>query len=148
VDNCLKCLQPLGAGPQRYGLHQDCFSNWFSVKNEATFTSLARKLSASFQDNITPENDSFFHGKFKKYSAILDGRSFILKMRQMEAPEIPEVEYLCNQIGHELGIPVAKFYMIDFEGDKVFVTENFIHHTIPMDLQHIYHFREGTQHNC
>lgn len=148
MNNCLKCLQPLGTRPQHYGLHCDCFSNWFSVKNEATFTSLTRKFSASYQDNITPENDSFFHGKFKKYSAILDGRSFILKMRQMEAPEIPEVEYLCNQIGHELGIPVADFYMINFEGDRVFVTKNFIHHIIPMDLQHIYHFRNGIQHNC
>ena len=64
-------------------------------------------------------------------------------MRQPEAPELPEVEYLCNQIGNELGIPVAKFYLVNFEGDLVFVTENFVHRNIQEDLKHIYHFRVG-----
>ena len=69
-------------------------------------------------------------------------------MRQIDAPELPEVEFLCNQIATELMVPVPNFYLIKFEGDLVFVTENFMHHSKPMDLQHIYHFREGTQHNC
>ena len=29
-------------------------------------------------------------------------------MRQEEAPELPEVEYLCNQIGKLLGVLVAE----------------------------------------
>lgn len=32
-------------------------------------------------------------------------------MRQSEAPELPEVEYLCNQIGKTLGITLADFYL-------------------------------------
>lgn len=79
---------------------------------------------------------------------LLGGRSFILKMRQTEAPELPEVEFLCNQIADELMVPVANFYLINFEGDLVFVTENFMQHSKPMDLQHIYHFRDGSKHNC
>src|SRR5690606_39155464 len=94
------------------------------------------------------QNTSFFHGKFKKYSAELEGASYILKMRESDAPELPEVEYLCNQIGDSLSLPVADFYIIDFEGEKVFVTKNFVKRTAPSDLQHIYHFREDSKHNC
>ncbi len=69
-------------------------------------------------------------------------------MRQDEAPELPEVEYLCNQIGKLLGVSVAEFYFIDFNGDKTFVTKNFINPGAPTDLQHIYHFRPGNKHSC
>lgn len=69
-------------------------------------------------------------------------------MRQEEAPELPEVEYLCNQIGKSLGVPVAEFYLIDFHGDKTFVTKNFIKPGALADLQHIYHFRPDDQHHC
>ncbi|HCR5122404.1 TPA: HipA domain-containing protein [Legionella pneumophila] len=69
-------------------------------------------------------------------------------MRQDDAPELPEVEYLCNQIGRELNIPVAEFYYIDFFGDKTFVTKNFIKQDSPIDLQHIYHFRSDEEHSC
>ncbi|HSX21120.1 MAG TPA: HipA family kinase [Gammaproteobacteria bacterium] len=136
--------------PGHYGMHDACFCEWFKVPSKVSFAGLIRRSSASGEDSIdiTAENNSFFHGKFKKYSAYLNNRSFIIKMRQAEAPELPEVEYLCNQIADELGIPVAKFYIINFEGDVAFVTENFTHHTIPTDLQHIYHFRDGAQHNC
>lgn len=99
--------------------------------------------------STVPQNTSFFHGKFKKYSAELGSDSYILKMRQSEAPELPEVEYLCNKIGRTLDIPVAEFYYIDFNGDKTFVTKNFIKPgTVPTDLQHIYHFRADDQHSC
>jgi len=148
--NCLRCLLPLVEEPSCYGIHSECFTEWFGVPSNATFTGLTRRSSASNEESrdITPQNNSFFHGKFKKYSAILNGESFILKMRQTEAPELPEVEYLCNQIGDALGVPVAKYYIINFEGSNVFATKNFIHHTIPTDLQHICNFRNIDQHNC
>lgn len=150
--NCFKCLLPLGEGSfGHYGTHSECFTAWFKTSSDAVFTALERKASVSYEESIDmgSHNNSFFHGKFKKYSAVLAGQSFILKMRQeQEAPELPEVEYVCNQIGHELGIPVPKHYIINFEGDAVFLTKNFIHNKIPMDLQHICNFRESAQHNC
>lgn len=150
--NCLKCRQPLeDPSSAHYGLHPGCFTQYFNIPVLAEFVSLQRKSSTTSDKNssIDPQNTSFFHGKFKKYSAELDGSSYILKMRQNEAPELPEVEYLCNQIGKMLGIPVAKFYYIDFNGDRTFVTKNFIHsRSAPIDLQHIYHFRTDSQHNC
>jgi len=148
--NCLKCrLQIDHPSSAHYGLHPDCFTEWFKALKTAEFVSLQRRSSTSDQSaNQPPQNTSFFHGKFKKYSADLDGQSYILKMRQDEAPELPEVEYLCNQIGKLLGISVAEFYFIDFNGDRTFVTKNFIKPGAPTDLQHIYHFRSDDKHSC
>lgn len=148
---CLKCLKEIEDPElEHHGLHSDCFKEWFRIAKTEPFTGLQRRHSASSEiiNSNTKQNASFFHGKFKKYSANLVGHSYILKMRQDEAPELPEVEYLCNQIGKELGIPVAKFYYIDFYGDKIFVTRNFIKQNSPIDLQHIYHFRSDDDHSC
>lgn len=148
---CFKCLEPLEPDSPHYGLHPTCFTEWFKTPILAEFISLQRRTSTSTPDKAShpsPLNTSFFHGKFKKYSADLDGESYILKMRQDEAPELPEVEYLCNQIGNALNIPIADFYYIDFNGEKTFVTKNFIKSGTPTDLQHIYHFRPDDQHSC
>ena len=150
--NCLKC-QTIIIDPNiaHYGLHPECFTEWFNAPSRTEFISLQRKHASSASNqspNLSPQNTSFFHGKFKKYSADLNGSSYILKMRQDDAPELPEVEYLCNQIGKTLGIPVAEFYYIDFNGEKTFVTKNFIKPGAPTDLQHIYHFRADDQHSC
>lgn len=145
---CLKCKSPINE-QSHYGLHTDCFKTWFKIADTAEFTSLQRRSSSSgHPNNITSENTSFFHGKFKKYSAELNNHSYILKMRQNEAPEIPEVEYLCNQIGEHLEIPVAEFYLIDFNDEKTFVTKNFIKEGSFSNLQHLYHFRSDDKHNC
>jgi HipA-like C-terminal domain len=148
--NCLKCrLQIDHPHLAHYGLHPDCFIAWFKASITAEFVSLQRRSSTSDQSaNQLSQNTSFFHGKFKKYSADLDGQSYILKMRQDDAPELPEVEYLCNQIGKLLGVSVAEFYFIDFNGDRTFVTKNFIKPGAPTDLQHIYHFRADDEHSC
>src|SRR6478736_4308029 len=133
--NCLKCrLQIDHPSLAHYGLHPACFTEWFKASTTAEFVSLQRRSSTSAQSaSQTPQNTSFFHGKFKKYSADLDGQSYILKMRQDEAPELPEVEYLCNQIGKLLSVSVAEFYFIDFHGDRTFVTKNFIKPGAPTD---------------
>jgi len=148
--NCLKCrLQINNPDSSCYGLHSNCFTDWFKTSDLEKFVSLQRRSSSSNNSSShTVQNTSFFHGKFKKYSAELGEQSFILKMRQDDAPELPEVEYLCNQIGKTLGVPVAEFFFIDFNGDKTFVTKNFIKQGSPTDLQHIYHFRADDQHSC
>lgn len=148
--NCLKCrLQIDHPTSAHYGLHPECFTEWFNAPKTAEFISLQRRSNTSDQlGNYTSQNTSFFHGTFKKYSADLNGQSYILKMRQDEAPELPEVEYLCNRIGKLLGISVAEFYYIDFNGDRTFVTKNFIKPGAPSDLQHIYHFNSDNNHSC
>lgn len=144
--NCLKCSLPMDSDNPHYGLHSACFTAWFNLSGSPEFLSLTQRHYSS--EISEPQNTSFFHGRFKKYSAELAGVSYILKMREAEAPELPEVEYLCNQIGKSLGVPVAEFFMVSFEEDKVFVTKNFIKPGQLSDLQHVHHFRSDTEHTC
>lgn len=148
---CLKCLQKLNA-PIKYGLHEKCFTNWFKTDPKNEFLSLTQESTTSL-DPVAKEsiaNTSFYHGKFKKYSAELGAESFILKMRTpKEAPELPEVEYLCNQIAATLGLPIPEFFYIDFFSERVFVTKVFIKKNIGhTNLEHIYKFRPDKDHNC
>lgn len=147
--DCLLCLQEL-LEDGHYGLHEHCFSDWFDVVGKPNFKDLFQKSATSSGSLLSSASSasSFFHGKFKKYSASLADRAFILKMREPEAAELPEVEYLCNQISTVFSIPVAKFFIINFHGDRVFVTENFISHTEATDLVHIYHFLNHMEYTC
>jgi len=145
MNTCLKCLEPLDIADAHYGLHKPCFFGWFKCDALAEFTGLQKKSADSRgpegKTNPRSYNTSFFHGKFKKYSAELAGTSYIFKMRESEAPELPEVEYLCNQIADALGVPVANHFLIEFFGDRVFVTQNFIKKGgAQANLSHIYHF--------
>lgn len=151
---CLKCRQAIVNVQPKYGLHPECFTAWFKVNPTEEFVSLTQRSSQSndpeSRNNQSLENTSFFHGKFKKYSADLATDSYIIKMREeKEAPELPEVEYVCNQIAHYLGIPVPDFYYIDFYTQKVFVTKVFIKKNSGfINLEHIYKFRPDDKHNC
>ena len=148
---CLKCFQDL-TGATKYGLHEKCFIGWFKTDSKNEFLSLTQR-SATSRDPEAKEsanNTSFYHGKFKKYSANLGQENFILKMRESkEAPELPEVEYLCNQIAALLGLPIPEFFYIDFFSDKVFVTKVFIKKNAGnANLEHIYKFRPDEEHSC
>ena len=147
---CLKCLTPLLSEEPCYGLHKDCYLKWFDLNSAKEFNSLMRRSSQSdaAPAHVSTQNSSFFQGKFKKYSAELGDESYIFKMREQEAPELPEVEYLSNQIGALIGIPVAAHYYIEFHGERIFVTKNFIKRNSPANLEHIYHFRPDERHDC
>lgn len=152
---CLKCKQGLSSSDTiKYGLHIDCFVSWFKTSASAEFISLTQRASSNSDpdslENYSINNTSFFHGKFKKYSAELESESYIIKMREeSEAPELPEVEYVCNQIAQSMGIPVPEYYYIDFYTQKVFVTKVFIKRASgSINLEHIYKFRSDTDHSC
>ena len=154
--NCLRCRGSLTDESEvmvRYGLHLSCFALWFGLKKEALtaiFTRVERLPSDSSDSNLNSKspNNSYFSGKFKKYSAELNGETYLFKMRQDGIAELPEVEYLCNQIGQQLSVGVASFYLIELDGEKTFVTKIFIASGKADDLQHIHHFRPDNQHNC
>lgn len=151
---CLRCKQEIIGVESKYGLHPLCFSMWFKMNANEEFVSLTLRNSVSNdpenKNNQTLENTSFYHGKFKKYSADLSTDSYIIKMREeKEAPELPEVEYVCNQIADYVGLPVPEYYYIDFYGQKVFVTKVFIKkNSGSVNLEHIYKFRPDDKHNC
>lgn len=148
---CLKCRQKImKPSTAKYGLHADCFTQWFCAPIKAEFVSLQRHVNTSSNTKVpvAMQDSSFFRGKFKKYSAKLNDEFYILKMHRAEAAELPEVEYLCNQIGKSLDIPIAQFYFIRFNHDNTFVTKNFIMPGALINLQHLCHFRSSDQHNC
>ncbi len=116
---CLKCQKLLNS-PCLYGLHRACFLNWFSLKEDGrsvSFTDLDLKKSASYSDShpsITKSKDSFYHGKYRKYSARLGSTQYIIKLQESKYPDLPATEYICNQIASLLGIKVPEYYLIRY----------------------------------
>jgi len=149
---CLKCRQPIFNETPKYGLHSSCFVAWFKTDSSHEFVSLTQRSALSRDPEKTTQsanNSSFYHGKFKKYSADLASDNYILKMREeVDAPELPEVEYLCNQVAFYAGIPVPEFFYIDFYSQKVFVTKVFIKKGGgTANLEHLYKYRPDDKHN-
>jgi hypothetical protein len=135
---CYKCRQPVGQPV--HGLHSECFADWFAG-GDLDFTDLAVKPPDTVDGRFASINSSFFHGKFRKYSASLGKHAFILKVQQLEYPELPAMEYLCNQIAESVGLELPPFDFIDLmNGAPTFVVKNFMATGRAQSLVHIYHF--------
>jgi 6-pyruvoyl-tetrahydropterin synthase len=145
MEICFRCSRVVDPENFLYGLHKDCFLSWFSLNSPAEFQDvvLARQEDDSSFDG-SPINASFLQGKFKKYSAKLDNHSYILKIQEEDYPELPVVEYLCNQIAQAIGMIIPSFYLIRFPNEidakLTFVVDNFMEKHTPGNLIHIYHF--------
>jgi hypothetical protein len=113
-ERCFNCLRALRGG-STHGLHQECFRNWFGVDGSHTPFQLTMKTSGNSNDPNAEINFSFFHGKFRKYSAKLGRSSYIIKVRQPSFPDLPAMEFLCNQLAKKLGVNVPDFYFILLE---------------------------------
>lgn len=147
---CCKCFAPLSEEDSWYGLHKNCFKEWFNLPKASPFLDLViRSQSQAAQENQAA-NISFFNGAYRKYSARLDETSFILKIQQKEYPELPATEFLCNQIYVSLNIEIPNYYLVRFPEEQLcFVTKNFMSGLIASDLVHIYHFvKNGRNHDC
>lgn len=149
---CYKCLQEiLPSDEKHYGLHaRPCFQMWFQdafdpFTNDVTlpvFKSLMLKSQPESLSNTVLSSN--FQGRYKKYSAELGTKHYILKVQENDYPELPATEYLCNQIAELLKIPIPKHYLISF-GDNdnsfiSFVVENFMASLNGANLKHIYHY--------
>lgn len=149
--NCLKCNNSLKKSEAIYGLHGDCFIEWFDHSNIEFMDIDPKKTSAEPSGNpeIKMQKNTFFHGNYLKYSARLGQTQYILKVQETRFPELPHVEYLCNQIAEILKIEVPPYYLIDFNGRITFVTRNFMQ-DYTGTLHHIYKFLlPGSEnHNC
>ncbi len=152
MKKCFKCSKPIESAVPVHGLHQSCFVRWFKLNTDSSvnFSDVAlrsEKVDSSLHRN--PINTSFFHGTFKKYSATLDKRLYILKVQDKDYPELPYVEYLSNQIAQELGLTVPDFYLIRFLNEiDAFVVHNFMDAYNAGNLVHIYHFVEEKPFSC
>ncbi|MBY0281880.1 MAG: HipA domain-containing protein [Alphaproteobacteria bacterium] len=144
MKKCFKCNHHVENEFLVHGLHKDCFYNWFKLNPNTGPEFSDVVLRAEKQDSllpIKPIHTSFFQGKFRKYSATLEGRSYILKVQDKDYPELPHVEYLSNQIAQKLDLKIPDFYLICFLNESdTFVVHNFMGDYIPANLIHIYHF--------
>jgi hypothetical protein len=157
---CLFCRKILTLEEYKsyHGIHKDCFyrafhlSSWRDSENLALKNQGSDSASTSKDDSQRYRNftSSFFQGQFKKYTAELNGKEYILKVQEKEAPELPDNEYLCNQIAQSLGLNVPNFFLIDFYGVLTFVVENFMTKVAhPVSLNHIYHYlKEDSHYSC
>ena len=152
---CYRCLKQLSQEmPKQHGLHEACFREWFALNSPEDFSNVIVKSSASREkkksDDQFTKNSSFFHGKFKKYSANLGGVSYILKVKDQNYPELPATEYLCNQIASCLGLNIPSFYFMKFEDHlETFVMRNFMQDHSQSNLVHIYHYlQKDEEFNC
>lgn len=150
---CLRCLKPLEAESaySEYQVHASCYQRWFHIETLVPFEGIQRHTpSADFVSGGGGSwASSFFQGRFKKYSASLGNESYIIKVREEFAPELPDNEFLCNQIAESLGIPIPPYYRVVFGGSRAFVSKNFIQVGKALSLVHIYHyFERSVEYNC
>ena len=146
MQRCFKCKFDINIGDIdiKYGLHKECFNNWFDLPSN-----LASGLD-NFQDIYTPKefksfailgshNTTLYHGKFEKISAKLRDKKYLLKTSK-DYPELARTEYLCNQLGVEVGLDIPAHYLINWhDGNDWFVTYDFMQDYTRVDLKHIYH---------
>lgn len=65
-------------------------------------------------------------------------------MLQPELPELPAMEYLCNQLARFIGLPIPDHYFIRFQDElDTFVSANFMQDHVGSNLVHIYRFLEN-----
>jgi hypothetical protein len=139
---CFKCREEIGKETGKVvGLHEDCFLQWFGLEKPEKFQDLAAQTAGNSNQPFEQINTSFFQGKFKKYSAMLGGKYYILKVQEQRYLELPATEYLCNQLARHLGLLVPDFSLIQFEEMyQTFVCQNFMSLQNSSNLVHIYHF--------
>lgn len=146
MNTCLKCRNTLNT-EVIYGLHVSCFIESFGLA-PTEFKDVDPKKSSFAQSNreIQKQKNTFFHGNYLKYAARLVQIEYILKVQEPRFPELPFVEYLCNQIAVLLKINVPPFHLINFNGRITFVTRNFMQDYTGA-LHHIYKFLPAGEEN-
>jgi uncharacterized protein (DUF1499 family) len=87
---------------------------------------LDQKLLKPIQFVRVEASSSGFQGILDKFGVTIGKESFIVKPRSPMFPELPENEFLCNQIADLLGIRVAEYGYWKMGKDFVFVTKNFM----------------------
>ena len=122
---CLKCQRVIKRA-SFYGLHANCFKDWFKLPHLLEFSGLDPKRSTGFSDSqldIKKTKDSFYHGQYRKYSAKLASVQYILKVQEAQYPDLPATEYVCNKIASLLNLNVPEYYLIRYqENNKQGVT--------------------------
>lgn len=76
MNICLRCKESIESSVAPvYGLHEACFNNWFGCVAATEFTELNPQNSSepSRIPELKVQKNTFFHGRYLKYSARLAG---------------------------------------------------------------------------
>ena len=139
---CFKCKKTC-IDNNYYGLHKRCYIEWFGCTKDDRLIAVTpeevkkKRIDARGFEEIT---SSFFKGKYKKYSATLGNSKYILKVKEEDYTLLQRFEYVSNEIVNYFSLPVAWFYLLDFEKYDCFVSKNFLFEGNYRKLTHIYHF--------
>lgn len=146
---CYRCKKRIDEDPVE-GLHEQCFTDWFKLHQIEPFTDIAAQRTGNISAPLVQLSSSFFHGKFRKYSAVLGGKNYILKVQQPEYPELPLTEYLCNELALFLRLDIPDCFLIRFQNLKdTFVSQNFMETRPASNLIHLYRFfDQAEQFDC
>ena len=115
---CLYCQKPIKT-EHFSGLHKDCYLKCFNLSDILEFNNLDPKKQDSAPDTqIKKTKDSFFHGRYHKYSAHLGPTTYILKVQEEKFPDLPATEYVCNIIASLLNLDVPEYCLIRYQDNS------------------------------
>jgi hypothetical protein len=89
---CCRCKKAIVDEQEWYGLHENCFVEWFGLSALDHFSDIIPRSQSLVPLENYGTNTSFFHGAFRKYSSRLGEDNYILKVVQKEHPELPATE--------------------------------------------------------
>lgn len=148
---CLRCRKPVKQ-EKFYGLHKDCFFKCFKLPDILEFSNLDPKKQdiSGLPYPLKKTKDSFYRGRYRKYSAQLDSARYILKVKEDKYPDLPAMEYVCNNIASFLGLSVPEYCLVRYQGKITFVTRDFMQDYKGGTLHHIYKFlpKGAKNYNC
>lgn len=100
---CFKCKNIIKSDAI-YGLHQDCFTAWFGLPASTKFRNIDPKHTSAgsrshpIASSKIKKKDTFFHGRYLKYSASLGNVSYILKINEFDRLGYQEIaDQFCKQ---------------------------------------------------
>jgi hypothetical protein len=99
---------------------------------------IEKKLLTPVQFVRVEASSSGFQGLLDKFGVTLGKDSFIIKPRSPMFPELPEIEFVSNQIADLIGIHVAEYGYWKMGKDFVFVSKNFM--TVSKSKDALIHF--------
>lgn len=150
MEICCRCKKTMVEEEEWYGLHKNCFIEWFDLPVLLQFSDIIPRSQSLIPLENQEINTSFFHGAFRKYSSCLGEDNYILKVVQKDHPELPATEFLCNQIFECLGVEIPNHFLVRYPDDYFcFATQNFMSKLSNSSLVHIYHYlKNRNEYNC
>ncbi len=130
INVCPYCRKPTDE-KSRYGFHEGCFLLEFNLDELSDFTGWYITKTDKAKDSFSPKPcignlDATYHGAFRKYSAQLGKKYYIIKLNEPGTyNELVEVEYLTNTLAKAFGLKIPNFHIMKRKDRPAFLSEDF-----------------------